>query len=694
MLRVRPLAAWLTVGAVSGTLLATQDPPAGQPERTTQPIRTEANFVRVDAYPTAGGNPVQDLTAAEFELLEDGVPQKIETFEHVVVRPAGPQTATREPSSVAESLQAAADPRSRVFVLFLDVPHVSLLSAGRIREPLIRLLDRILGPDDLVGMMTPAMSAAHVVLGRKTEAIEAGLRRAWPWGERFEDRLDATELQYVQCYPRLNCERNPGVYSELAARMIERRRELVTLEALQDLVRYLGAIREERKAILAVSEGWLLLREAPELMKLRQCGKYTEPIPGIPEVEVSPEGTLTTADRRDPYGATKYKCDTDRMRLASTDHERFFRDVMHEANRFNASFYPIDPRGLAAFDHPINREAPPPLAVDRAMLASRLDSLRTLAENTDGLAVMSANDLDASLKRIADDLTSYYLLGYYSTNPKLDGGFRRITVRVKRPGVDVRARRGYRAATAEEVAAARSAADPPGSPPVSPHVAAFAALARIRPEARFRIHATAVSGQPMIWVAGEVLRTASGAAASSGGTAEIEAVVGTHRTATTVSLQPGERGFLARLHLPWSGREPLRIRARLAPRDGIPLTDAIELSTPGEMGQPLLFRRGPLTGNRFQPAADVQFTRNERLRLELPLEPGFTPGEAVLLDRAGQALQVPVTVATRMDNDAQQFWMTAELALAALAIGDYAVALAARKEESEQRVITAFRMIR
>ena len=61
------------------------------------------------------------------------------------------------------------------------------------------------------------------------------------------------------------------------------------------------------------------------------------------------------------------------------------------------------------------------------------------------------------MKRIVDDLSSYYLLGYTSTNGKLDGRFRKISVRVKRPGVDVRARRGYRAPTQKEVDGGRIA---------------------------------------------------------------------------------------------------------------------------------------------------------------------------------------------------------------------------------------------
>ena len=69
---------------------------------------------------------------------------------------------------------------------------------------------------------------------------------------------------------------------------------------------------------------------------------------------------------------------------------------------------------------------------------------------------MNTNDLDTGIRRVASDLSSYYLLGYYSTNAKLDGKFHSITVRVKRPGVHVRARRGYQAPTQAEVDEARA----------------------------------------------------------------------------------------------------------------------------------------------------------------------------------------------------------------------------------------------
>src|SRR6202011_1210402 len=89
-------------------------------------------------------------------------------------------------------------------------------------------------------------------------------------------------------------------------------------------------------------------------------------------------------------------------------------------------------------------------AVDRAQLTARITTLRTLADATDGLAIVDSNNLDAGLKRVVADLSSYYLLGYYSTG-KLDGKFHSISVRVKRPGVQVRARRGFLAATPAEL---------------------------------------------------------------------------------------------------------------------------------------------------------------------------------------------------------------------------------------------------
>ena len=84
---------------------------SGQDQRPT--FRTEANYVRVDVFPTIDGSPVADLGQDDFEIFEDRARQRIEQFEHVVVRGSIPQPSRRDPSTIAESRQAPSDPRVR-----------------------------------------------------------------------------------------------------------------------------------------------------------------------------------------------------------------------------------------------------------------------------------------------------------------------------------------------------------------------------------------------------------------------------------------------------------------------------------------------------------------------------------------------------------------------------------------------------
>src|SRR5689334_15499209 len=115
------MARWIAAVVVALAAAAVaQQPPQPQPPT----FRTEANYVRVDAYPTRDGAPVTDLTAADFEVLENGAPQKIEQFEHVMIRAAGPQETRVEPNTLAQARSMAENPRARLFVLFLDTYHV------------------------------------------------------------------------------------------------------------------------------------------------------------------------------------------------------------------------------------------------------------------------------------------------------------------------------------------------------------------------------------------------------------------------------------------------------------------------------------------------------------------------------------------------------------------------------------------
>jgi hypothetical protein len=299
------------------------------------------------------------------------------------------------------------------------------------------------------------------------------------------------------------------------------------------------------------------------------------------------------------YNVDRTACDTDRLALANLDDRTYLRNLFGDANRANVSFYTIDPRGLVAYDSNIAGDNVGPVA-DAATLQARHGGLQALAVNTDGRYLLNSNDLRAQLRTFADDLTSYYLLGYYSTNPKLDGTFRTIKLRSKRTGVEVRARRGYLAATAAEVSKARAATD---IAVPEEKAAVTRALGSIESDAR-----------------------------AQGGTV-----------------------------------------ARGA-------------------GEPLVFHRGPSTGNQVQPAGGRIFPRSDRLHLELEAQPGTPVWAGALLDRTGTKTAVPVAAGERTDAATGQRWLTADVTLAPLGAGDYVIELITTAGMEQRRTLVAIRV--
>mgnify|MGYP006195701269 CR=1 FL=1 len=684
------------IGAALSASLPAQTPP-DQPKPT---FRADVNYVRVDMYALKDGEPVEDLAQEEIRILEDGVPQQIAAFEHVKVRPAGAQETRVEPSSVEQSRQAAQDPRVRAFVIFLDTHHVQVDGSHAMRIPLARFLDRVIGQDDLVAVMTPEMSAAQLAFGRKTTVISEMMQADWAWGRRDTiARLDPKEERYEACYP-------DNVWPGLAREMIDRRREQLSLDALRDLVVHLRGLREERTAVLTVSEGWRLFAENPRLAaSLQTPGGRVDP-DGRDPISVGPDGRLRRGPdpRQDPYGvggASMAECDADRNALALMDSGQSVRQLYDMANRANVSFYPIYPRGLAVFDAPIGPRRPPTVADDRRSLTARHDSLRELATNTDGLAVINTNAIEGAMQRIVSDLTSYYLIGYYSSNTKLDGKFREIAVRVARPGVQVRARRGYRGPTPEDLTAA-AAADSTSSP--SAVAKAFDAMTAVSPRSAFRVRtatwtATAAGHAPAaaIWIVGEVdHRTRRDLAWSAGAVADVVVVsaTGAEVAMKRIDVAPGDRTFAIRVPEAGGvapGEYAVRIRVMPNQDGGLPVSDTARVIVADErsgLGEAVIWRRGPSTGPKYEMTADPRFQRSERVRMEHATTAAGTAA-ARMLDRAGNPMAVPVQVAERQDDSGEFRWLTAEAVLAPLAPGDYAIEVTL----DDVKAVTAFKVV-
>jgi len=217
--------------------LRAQDP--APPQQPT--FKAKVELVRVDVSVTGREDkPVEDLQAADFEVEEDGVPQKVEAVQFI--RLNGQVPPDRKESIDIRSLEhgrtEAAREDVRLFVIFLDDYHVD--KVPQITIPLRKALEEFvksLGPFDLIAIMEPLTPLTHVKFTRNREELL--------------ERMHSFEGRRGQTFPI----KSAAEEAQMSARNLSEVRAGVTLDALNAIVTHLGGLREGRKSVLFVSEG-------------------------------------------------------------------------------------------------------------------------------------------------------------------------------------------------------------------------------------------------------------------------------------------------------------------------------------------------------------------------------------------------------------------------------------------------------
>jgi VWFA-related protein len=662
-----------------------QQPPPPPPSRTEEPpqrplFRGGARFVRVDVYPTdRDGRPIEGLKQEDFEIYEDGKPQQVDTFEFVHIVPEL-EDARVDPNTQREGEEQAKDPRARVFVVVLDTWHVEVLGGAQIRTPLITMLDRLIGPRDLFGVLTPQLRATDLILGRKTLTVADMLHRHWTWGTQGSISARDAFQNFAE-----DCAANQIVDPNLTGELLARRRERDTFEHLDALIDKLGSIRDEKKAIVIVTQGWHQFSPNEAAAKRMAAN-------AIPGMYVG-GGRIGMGDPRPtglrvPDAAT---CQAQATALLMMDNRRFFIDVFRKAQRANVSFYPVDPRGLAVWDTSpsATRGGGGSVADNFARLQTKRDGLQELANNTDGTALIFSNDLNATLRTFADSLSKYYLLGYYSTNTKFDGGYRRLEVKVKKPDIKLKARRGYFAPTQEEIdniAAGRAAASRPVPAETLALSRALGRLEDLRHDRDLFVQA-ARAGDSLL-IAAELGVTARQAAAwLNGGEVRLVVSIGGKEITETRTIEPMRSGV--QIRVPLADSADVRIEARARSTAGGAADTTLTLGPAGlELIGDVLSHRG--LARALLPAADGRYRRTERATIEAPLATGAIAAGARVLDRLGKPLNVPASSRERIDAQGVR-WITAEVVLAPLS---YVIEIEATKDAARERKLFAIRVVR
>jgi VWFA-related protein len=292
----------------------------------------------------------------------------------------------------------------RIFVFFMDDYHVRKANSMSVRPTLQRFIQQQLRPTDMIGVMYPLMPVSDLLLTRDHEKIVHAI-----------DTFEGRKFDYT---PRNIVEQN---YARYSTDQVERIRNDVVMGALQGLATRLGSLRDGRKSIIYVSEGFTAM--LPPQMRRMDASQPANPIESARPPEFRTPAVRSPASGSGRWTSTRGCAMSTTSPTATTP-----------------AVYSLDPRGLAPFEYgfdDIPFGPPPTFATDRRALQATQDTLRVLSEESDGRAIVNRNTLEQGLADMMRDSSYYYLLGYTSKQTGADGKFHQISVKVKRSGMDV-----------------------------------------------------------------------------------------------------------------------------------------------------------------------------------------------------------------------------------------------------------------
>jgi VWFA-related protein len=405
---------------------AAQPPGEAKPPAAPQEFFADivsVNVVNVDVYVTdKKGNPITGLTKDDFQVFEDKRPMAITNFYAVEGRK--PAAASDEPPppavAAAPGVPAPAaepipeDQRLRLIV-YIDNFNIHPFNRNRVMRELRTFLNTQVTREDRVMLVTydrslkvrrtftsdpalvsAALSELETVSGH---AVHHDSERRDALARIEESESPTQAMGFARTYAE-------SIYNDLQ----------FTIDGMKQIVDVLAGM-PGRKAVLYVSDG-IPMSAGQELF-------YAV------EQKFGQSASLTESFRFDA--------------------SRRFRELASQANANRVTFYTIDAAGLRTYSS-VSAEnaggAGQSTFIDQIMISNIQSPLFYMAQTTGGVAIVNSNVVGPHLAKIARDFGTYYSLGYQPTHYG-DGRYHTIEVKLKRKGLVVRHREGYRDKSAE-----------------------------------------------------------------------------------------------------------------------------------------------------------------------------------------------------------------------------------------------------
>jgi VWFA-related protein len=372
----------------------------GPPDAPRQPIRVGVDLVTTDVRVRHNGRFLSNLDKKDFAVYEDGVRQEIVSFVMSlggrIYNVAAPPAASTPPGVILPPSPPPAHGTGRVFVIFIDDAHLDPSLTPKVRQFLSEITTQLVHEGDMFAAVSTGPSSIEVQLTYDRQRLDHAISKFMGNG------LTPNEIVAAPVGTNGNAE--------------IRHKAHVAFRTAWDILKNLEQVQHRRKAFIYISSGYDFA----------------------------------------PFEASRVKAEADRLGRPSDNPDALFgrqggqfseadlamelAEVTRAANRANATIYTIDPRGLVGM---------PDLSQQIDMVewqnhvTTSQNWLRVLAEETGGFATVNRNDLTQALKRIDQETSDYYVIGYYSSNPDPTKRRRTIEVKVDRPDVEVQHRTEY-----------------------------------------------------------------------------------------------------------------------------------------------------------------------------------------------------------------------------------------------------------